>query len=45
MDVIHESNPKNLLHARGNSLKDTIVAAEPDDAAPLQGRDASDGQY
>src|SRR5437867_33483 len=43
MNVVHEANAKNLPDARGNTLKDAIVTAEPDDAAPLQGRNSSDG--
>ena len=45
MNMVHETNAKNLLYAHGSSLKDTAIAADLDDAAPLQGRNASDGQY
>ena len=43
MNMVHETNAKNFLHPRGNSLKNTVATAELDDAAPLQGRNASDG--
>src|SRR5262249_14734292 len=43
VEVIHETNAKNLLNARGDSLNDTIVAAELYDATPLQSRNATDG--